>query len=86
MPWFIELLNRPEDLFRFSQHRWTPKVPVVSAVLVRPSHSASLRKGSWSIQVFSVPGDAVVDIETIKYPKILARFVDDLNIIDALVH
>jgi hypothetical protein len=61
------------------------KVPVVSAVLSIPSDSASLRKGCWNIQVFSVPGDAVANIEIISHPKMSSYLAEDLSIIDALV-
>jgi hypothetical protein len=60
------------------------KVPVVSVVLASPLHSASLRKGSWNIQVPSVPGDAIANLETISHPKMPNYFVDDLSIIDVL--
>ena len=84
MPWLFEVPNKSENLSESSQHRWTSKVPVVSAILSKPSHSASLRKGCWSMQNFSVPGDVAADNETIKHPKTPVHFDDGLNIIDAL--
>jgi hypothetical protein len=54
-------------------------------VLFRPSHSASFRKNLWNSQVSSAPGDAAVDIEAIKHPKMLSHFAGDLDISDAQV-
>ena len=79
MPWLFEVPNRSENIFRSSQHRWTLKVPVVSTVLVRPSYSASFRKNFWNNLDFSVPGDALEDIETVRHPKMPSWSADDFG-------
>jgi len=83
MPWLFEFRAIPEGITHHSQHRWTSKVPVVSAAHSKLSKSSNLRGSSWNHRAHRAPGDAAGDIEVFGHPKMTLLFAGLSSAFDA---
>jgi hypothetical protein len=80
MAWLHEFPETSENVTGSSQNRWTPKVPVVSVVLSRPSASSVPRREHRRRRDSQVLDDAAVYIEITWYPKTPCHSVENVGV------
>jgi hypothetical protein len=82
--WLFEGLEASEDGSDSSQHRWTSKVPVVSAALSNPSTYTTLLKMLPMRQDSQVLDRNRAGFDSAEHPKMIYRHADNLALANAL--